>query len=760
MTRRIDEDLPLLTGAVRYVSDQVLPGMLHLGFVRSPSAHALLTGIDASEALALPGVVGVFTAEDLGLPPHDQLSGMLPDAVLPPPLAVDRVRYVGERVAAVVADDPVMLADALDAVFLDLEPLRVVVDPVAALAPDAPLLFPEHGTNVVHELSAGDAAAAFAGAPVVVTVEQVNPRVAVVPLEGTSVLVVPGADGRLHVHMGAQMPKELREDLARHLGLPLELVHVVGEAVGGAFGGKTVGGGPDLSVPAAVALRLGRPVRYVEGRRDNLLSMHGRGQHQRIEVAADTDGRLLGLRVTITCPVGGYGGTGAYEPTATLRVLPGPYRLDAVEVLIRSVVTNTPLTGPYRGPGRAEAAAIMDRAIDLVARRLGLDPVEVRRRNLLRPEELPRAQVHGSNLEPADFLDTLDAALRLADVDQWRAEQRRRMDAGDERLLGIGIAAWADSTAGMASQDARACVDPAGLLEVIPGSTSGGQGHASAFGDLVARTTGVDAAAIRVLEPDSDRLPGGLGSFGSRSGQVIGSATLAATHGLVVQARRLAAHLLEAAEQDVVDLGDGRVGVAGVPSSALSILELGRRSWELESLPPGVARGLDSLASFAQGDRTHPSGCHVAVVEVDTATGGVTLLAAVTATDCGTVLHETVALGQAQGAMAQGIAQALWEEVVHDADGNPLNASLAEYGMPSAAELPFLHVAFRPTPSARNPLGAKGLAETGTVGAPAAVQNAVVDALAHLGVHHVDMPCTPERVWQAIRGALVARRGS
>lgn len=749
----------MVTGRTRFGADRHLPDMLHLGFVGSPVAHGRLVGVDATEALGVPGVVAVLTAGDLGLAPFCQVDAFAA-ATRQPPLASGHVRHVGERVAAVLAIDEVALADALAAVSVEVDPLPAVVEPDAATAVGAPQL---HGdaapSNVVGEWRLGDPDAtrdAFERAAVTVRLELRQPRVCVAPLEGTTVLAVPEPGGALTVHVGAQMPAEVHGDLCRDLGLARQQLRVVGLPMGGAFGGKTTGGSPDISVPAACALRFGRPVRHIEPRGANLVAMQARDQRQTVELAADSDGRLLALRLRIRCPVGAYPATGALEPLKSLLLAPGPYRFESVDVSACSVVTNTPPTGAYRGPGRAESTAALERALDVLAARLGIDPVELRRANLLARHELPSTSVTGCVYDTADHHATLDAALALAEVGEWRRRQEAARAVPDGLQYGVGVSTWVDATAGFrADQAVRLWWVPEGRVQVAPGTASSGQGHASVFGELVASRLGVDATLVDVADPDTAVLADAVGSFGSRSAQVAGSAVAQGCDELVAVARRLAAHLLEAAPADVEHRGDGTFAVAGVPARSLTWAELVEASYRLgESgeLPGGVAPGLGVDGRFHQLDRTYPAGCHVAVVEVDPPTGAVRLVRLVSATDCGTVLHPAVAEGQLVGASVQGAAHALWEEVVFDDDATPLTSSLATYAMPSAAELCGVEVTFCGVPTSRNPLGVKGVAEAGTVGAPAAVQNAVVDALTHLGVEHVDQPCTPERVWRAIAG--------
>ncbi len=740
------EDPDLLTGKARFVADLPVPGVLCAHFVRSGVAHARLVGVDAGYARRAPGVVGVWTAAELGLPG-------LPEATPPPGgsrphlerpcLASDRVRFVGEAVAVVVADDQAAALDAAELVELDLDPLPAVVDPTSAADGDGvPLLFPEHGSNLVIDHPGGDPGA-VEGAEVVVRARFVNQRVAPVPLETGAVLARPGPGGGLEVWASTQSPFGVRAALCAALGLDPGEVRVVAPAVGGGFGAK---GGvyPEHVVVAALALRLGRPVRWVETRSENLVAMtHGRGQVQDVELGARTDGTIVGLRVRTLTDVGAYVWRGGI-PTATSRLMAsGPYRVPRVDAHARAVVTNTTPVGPYRGAGRPEATAALERAMDLLAGELGVDPVELRRRNLLRPDELPYETPTGASYDSGDYLGALEEACRIAGYEELRVEQRRRRELHDPLAVGVGVSCFCE-VSGSGPEHGSVRVEPDGTVVATTGSAPHGQGHETTFAQVVADTLAVPIGLVEVVHSDTALVARGVGTFGSRSGQLGGSALQRSATEVAARARELAADLLEADPGDLVRGDDGRFGVAGVPARGVGWAEVAAAAADR-----GVRLTADD--DFSQQGGTFPFGAHVAVVEVDTETGEVGLRRLVAVDDCGRVINPMVVAGQVHGGLAQGVAQALFESVVHDPAGNPLTVTLADYLFPSAADLPSWELGSTVTPSPRNPLGAKGVGESGTVGSTPAVQNAVVDALSPWGVAHIDLPLSPERVWQAIR---------
>ncbi|HET6794051.1 MAG TPA: xanthine dehydrogenase family protein molybdopterin-binding subunit [Acidimicrobiales bacterium] len=743
------EDPSFLTGAAAYVDDLDVQGALRVLFVRSPVAHARIARLDLSTARSSPGVVGVFAADELSLPPSP--AGRRP-ALARPRLAGDVVRYVGEPFAVIVAESLPAATDAAELVDVDFEPLPVVVDPVAAMAEDAPLLFPDHGANVVSDTSP-DALDedVLAGSEVVVRARFVNQRVAPVPVEGNAALADPRpADGvELTVFASTQAPFGVRREVADALGMEESAIRVVAPAVGGGFGAKG-GAYPEVIVLAALARRLGRPVRWAETRSENLVAMtHGRAQVQDVELGARRDGTLVGLRARVVTDVGAYSWRGTFLPGVTRVMASGVYRIPRIAVRPMAVVTNTTPTGPYRGAGRPEAAAMLERAMDMLAAELGLDPVELRRRNFITPDEFPYRSPTGVTYDSGDYGAALDRALSIVGYDAVRRDQAERRSRGDRRLLGIGVSTYAEIS-GMGGEFGAVSVAADGRVTVTTGTSPHGQGHATTLAQVAASVLRVPFTDVTVVHSDTATVPRGVGTFGSRSGQLGGSAVMRAGEAVVEQARHLAAAALEADPGDIVQTDDGRFGVAGVPARALSWTELVALSAVSEGEPGGAA--LAAEFDFTQ-DATFPFGAHVAVVEVDTDTGRVTLQRMVAVDDCGRLINPMIVEGQIHGGLAQGVAQALYEAVAYDPDGNPLTSNLVDYCVPTAPDLPAWETDHTMTPTPNNPLGIKGVGESGTTGSTPAVQNAVVDALSHLGVRHLDMPLTAERVWRAINGA-------
>jgi carbon-monoxide dehydrogenase large subunit len=748
------EDRALLTGAARYLDDVPCAGALHVVFVRSPIAHALVRSVDADEACAMPGVIGVFVAEDMGglrMPPVEDS----PEVFARPLLAIDRVRFVGEPMAVVVAQTRAQAMDAADAVIVDYEPLAPVIGPETALEPDAPILFQDHGSNLAIRVAVAEDPNALEDAEVIVRARFVNQRVAPVPMEPNGALAIAGvAPDQPSVTLWAsvQAPHDTRRIVAQVLGLDVTQVRVRTAAVGGAFGGK-IPTYPEHVVIAWLARHLGSAVRWSETRSENMVAMtHGRGQVQHVELGATLDGRMLGLRIFVIQDIGAYASEAATLPPLTGLMASGPYRIPRIDFHAVSVLTTTTPVGAYRGAGRPEATWLLERALDMLAAELGIDPAEIRRRNLIPTELFPYRTPTGAHYDSGDPGHALDIALRAAGYTEVRQEQAGRIDRGETWQLGIGISNYIEIT-GWGSEFASVEADEQGAFTVLTGTSPQGQGHETAWAQIVADTLGVSFDAVTVRHSDTLLVPRGEGTMGSRSLQVGGSAVLRASVALLDKAQRLAAHLLEVSESDVRCF-DGRVGVAGRPELSLSWGELAAAAAAPPFLPPGMEPGLRTQADFEMRDSTYPFGTHVAVVEVDIETGKVKLVRHVAVDDCGRRINPVLVEGQIHGGIAQGAAQALFESFVYDELGNPLTSSLATYAMPSAAEFPAFVTVPLATPTDRNPLGAKGIGEGGTIGAGPAVQNAVIDALSHLGVRHIDMPMSPDRVWQAIRDAL------
>lgn len=742
--RRV-EDPELLRGHGTYVGNMAINGMLHLAFVRSPVAHATLGRVDVDDARAAPGVVAVYTGKDLGLPRYESFVRLNAQCARPP-LADDKVRFVGEPVAVIVAETKAAAVDAAELVDVDYDPLPAAADPESALADDAPLQFDELKTNVASGVR--DAQQEPLGdADVVVRARIENQRVAVVPMEGNAIAVIPGDDYELTVYVSTQMPHAFQREAARVLDLPQERIRIVAPHVGGAFGSKA-GVAAEHAVAMAVGRLLGRPVTWIDTRSENLVAMpHGRGQVQFVELGLTRDGTITGLRCRVVGDCGAYAGFGgALAMGSTYLMSQGVYRIPRIGYDAVATLTNTTPVGAFRGAGRPEAAAMLERIMDIAADELGIDPVELRRRNLLRPEELPLTTLPGANYDSGDYDLPLTEALRLVDYDALRAEQAERRERGDRRALGIGIATYVEITGGDGKEYGSVDIGDDGTATIRVGTSAHGQGHATAFSMLVAEQLGLPVESVRFVQSDTAEVPRGGGTGGSRSLQLGGNAARRAAGVVLDQARELAASLLEAHVDDVTLSDEGELGVVGVPTARLSWRELARAATE-RGTP--LAAALD----FESGGATFPFGAHACVVEVDLDTGQVTPVRHVAVDDCGRIVNPLLVQGQQAGGVAQGISQALWEQYVYDVDGNPLTSTLADYTVPSAAELPTLDLANTQTPTPHNPLGAKGIGESATVGSTPAVQNAVIDAVSHLGVRHIDMPCTPERVWRAVQQA-------
>ena len=745
------EDPKFLTVGGSYVADLELPGVAHLCYVRSTVAHARVASLDLDEARNAPGVIAIFTNDDVALAPLPPAMPMLNQEMTQTLLAGDVVRFVGEPIVAIVSETREQGADAAELVIVEYDPLPVVVDPEVARE-DEILLFPELGTNTALTLDFGSDATLFDGCEVVVRQRIVNQRIAPCPLEGRSSAARVGDDGRLEFFASSQAPHGVLGSLASTLGLPAEQIHVVSPDVGGGFGAK---GGvyPEEILVAWAAMQLGRPVRWTETRSESMLGLgHGRGQVQDAVLGGNRDGKILGYQVTVLQDSGAYPAIGAILPLLTRMMASGVYDLPKAESSSVSVLTNTTPTVAYRGAGRPEATAAIERMIDRFALEIGMDPAEVRRRNFVGRAAFPYTTPTGTEYDIGDYVRTLDLALEVAGYEDLRAEQARRRAANDPHQLGIGLCSYVEITNGLPDGEYGAVeVRPDGRVIVRTGTSPHGQGHVTAWSMLVADALGVPIDDIDVIHGDTDVVPRGVGTFGSRSLQTGGVAVHQAAGEVVDQARQLAADLLEAAPEDVVlDKGAGQFHVTGTPAVARSWRELAQASLDREG------RTLMAEVDFTAPGATFPFGTHVAVVDVDVETGKVTYLRHISVDDAGTILNPLIAEGQIHGGIAQGAAQALLEEFAYDEQGNPLTGNFADYAFPSAAELPSYETRFTETPTPRNPLGAKGIGESGTIGSTPAVQNAVVDALTHLGVVHVDMPTTPMRVWQAIEDARKA----
>jgi aerobic carbon-monoxide dehydrogenase large subunit len=743
------EDPKFLTVGGTYMDDLPLPGAVHVTYVRSTVAHARILSVDVEEARSAPGVVAVFTGADVDLAPIVPSLGLINQEMVRPWLASEVTRYVGEPLVAIVTEERYQGADAAELVFVDYDPLPVVVDPEEALK-DEVVLFPEAGTNVSMRLPGGTGDALFEGCEVVVRQRIVNQRVAPCPLEVRGSAAKWEGD-HLTYWVSTQSAHAAKEDVAKQLGVDEDQIRVIAPDVGGGFGAK-IATYPEEILVASIARLVGRPARWTETRSESMLNLgHGRGQTQLVEIGGDRTGRVTAYRLTVLQESGAYPLNGTVLPFMSRFMTTGVYDIPKAEFSSISVVTNTTPTTAYRGAGRPEAAAAIERGMDVFAAEIGMDPAEVRRRNFIANDQFPFTTPMGTTYDIGDYDGALTLALESAGYDELRREQARRRDAGETNVLGIGLSVYVEITAGPGSPKEFGAVEvqPDGKVLVRTGASPHGQGHATAFSMLVADRMGVPIDDVEVIHGDTDIVPRGQGTMGSRSLQAGGMAVVRAAEQVVQRAKEVAAEAFEASVDDIVlDTAAGRFHVAGTPAIAKSWLDLAAFASEQE----GGSGLLAAEVDYQGQSPTFPFGAHVAVVEVDTETGRVRLERIIAVDDAGVILNPLLADGQVHGGLAQGVAQALMEEVRYDPDGNPITSNLADYAFISAAELPSFERIPMETPTPVNELGAKGIGESATIGSTPAVHNAVVDALAHLGVRHVDMPCTPERVWRAMRG--------
>jgi carbon-monoxide dehydrogenase large subunit len=743
---RTEDPRFLTTGGV-YTADLPIEGACHVHFVRSTIAHARVLSVDVRPALDAPGVVAAYTAADLELAAIEPPMPSMNPAMTRSMLARDVVRFVGEPVAIVVTEHPYQAEDAAELVEIDYEPLQAVVDMADALDGET-VLFPEAGTNVVASFGDAGSLAAdlFEGCEVVLTRTILNQRVAPAPMETRAAAARWDADGRVTAWIPNQGAQGARTDLAKMLGLEEHQVRIVTPDVGGAFGAK-FGAEAEHVLVAWVARQLGRPARWTESRNENLLAMtHGRAQRHKLTIGGSRSGEVLAYRLEILQDTGAYPAFGAFLPYLTILMAPGPYAFPRAEAIATSVVTNTTPVGAYRGAGRPEATAAVERAIDLFALEIGMDPADVRRKNLLPPFTEPHETSFGAVYDTGDYAAALDKVLAEAGYEKLRAEQAARRSSGDVVQLGIGVSCYVEITgagaeAGGPSENSTVEVFPDGTATILTGTSPHGQGHETVWATLASVELGIPIDKITVKWGDTDLVPEGGGTGGSRSLQQGGAAVQQASRELLDVARSRAAASLEVSESDLVfDVSSSAFAVAGDPDVSVPLISL------------ASDERLFVRAVFRAPGATFPFGAHVAVTEVDTETGKAVLKRMITVDDAGTVMNPLIAEGQRHGGIAQGAAQALLEEVVYDADGNPLTSTFADYAFATATEMPSFELASMETPTTYNPLGAKGIGEAGTIGATPAVQNSIVDAVAHLGVRHIDMPASPRRIWEALRG--------
>ncbi len=802
------EDPALLTGHSNFTDDIRLPGMLHMALLRSPYAHARVTSIDASAAREQPGVVAVFTDEDLAsdldgsaleaeaapgyavdvddspgdeteatptgteeAPPRSFTGWPVTEDIKIPdhwPLARGEVNFAGEPVAVVVATDRYRAQDALEFIEVEYEPMGVVTDVEEALEEGSPLVHEKFGTNECYTwvLGTGDIDDAFSRADVVVSGRYLQQRLIPSPIETRAVVVQPEPVDSFTVYTSTQVPHFVKDILCVMCGVPETKLRVVAPDVGGGFGSKLNVYSEEV-LALVLARKLGVPIKWVEDRSEHhLATTHGRGQVQRIELAATNEGEILGMRVRLLADMGAY--LQLLTPGIAIFgsfTYPGLYTFGAYSFECTGVFTNLTPTDAYRGAGRSEAAYAHERIMDDLARELGMDPAELRLKNLIPPFDEPTTTPAGVMYDSGDYETCMRKALDLADYEGVRAEQRRRREAGETRQLGVGIGNFTESgglspskvAAGVRLQSggweaASVRMLASGKVEVVTGTSPHGQGHVTSWSQIVADSLGVDVDDVEVHHGDTAIAPYGRDTYGSRSLAVGGVAVSLACEKVVEKAKKIAAHMLEAAEGDI-EFEGGRFSVAGSPDQNVTIQDVAAAAYMAYNIPEGMEPVLSADHVFDPPNFTWPFGTHVCVVEVDTETGMVTIPKYVAVDDCGPVVNPAIVDGQLHGGIAQGIAQALYEEAVHDGDGNLITGTLVDYLVPGAPEIPNMTLDRTETPSPTNPMGVKGIGESGAIAAQPAVINAVIDALSHEGVTHIDMPASPFNVWQALQEA-------
>jgi aerobic carbon-monoxide dehydrogenase large subunit len=763
------EDARLLTGQTMWTANIQLPGMVHVSYLRSPMAHARILSVDVSAARGAPGVIAAFSGADFAAEQGSLPCAwpVTPDIVIPahPPMATDEVRYVGEIVACVVARDQYAAADALEKIDVDYEPLPAVLDMEAALADGSPKVHEAGNKSFEWVFANGDIDAAFRDAPVVLERTYRQQRLIACALEPRATVCEVVGD-EFTLWSATQIPHVLRFLLAAVLGIPEQNIRVVAPDVGGGFGSKLQATAEEF-LAVLIARKVGRPVKWTESRSEgNLAVHHGRDQLQRIRVAADRDGRLRGLSVDLLADMGAY----------LMLVTPGIpllgafmynaiYKMDAYSFKCTGVFTTKTPTDAYRGAGRPEATFAIEHAMDDLAAELGMDPLALRQRNWITHEEFPYTTIAGLTYDSGNYEAATAKAVELFGYDDLRKEQAARRESGDPVQLGIGISTFTEMC-GLAPsrvlgqlaygaggwEHAAIRMLPTGKVEVVTGSSAHGQGHETAWSQIVADQLGVPFEDIRVLHGDTQVAPKGMDTYGSRSVAVGGIALVGACEKVIGKAKVIAAGLLEVSPEDL-EWTPGRWSVRGDPDQGRTIGEIALATFAAHNLPDGVEPSLDSESTYDPDNFSFPHGTHLCAVEVDTETGEVKIRSYVAVDDVGVVVNPVIVEGQVHGGVAQGIAQALYEEAAYDADGNLLTTTLADYLVPSAADLPTFVLDRTQTPATSNPLGVKGVGEAGTIASTPAVVDAVIDALRPLGVTDVEMPCTAQRVWRAINEA-------
>ena len=755
------EDPNLLTGRGQFVDDIQLTGTTHMAFVRSTEAHALIKGIDVSAALECEGVIGAWTAADLELPPLPGVPGLER-----PALAIDKVRFVGEAVAVVVAENKYAAADGTELVIVDYEPLGAVTSIEEATAENAALLYEELGTNTVAEVpTEDDHQAIFDAAPHTETIKLINNRCTAAPIETNACLADYGPAG-LTVWASFQAPHHLRNRISAWFGIPQDQCRVITPDVGGGFGQK-INFTPEFFIAPVLSKILNRPVKYSQTRSEAMTSMyHGRAQEQEVSVAFDNDGKIQALKVFASQDMGGYAdGTGMGMPVLTTAMSAGCYVIPNVSIAWRNVLTNTTPIAAYRGAGRPEATYLIERTMDHIAYKLDMDPTEVRRRNYIPKDSFPYP-THSelAVYDSGNFEGALDELLNIMDYQSLREEQAANREDPEKPLLGIGFSSWLEiagfgppgSLEGFGHlgswESVQIRIQPDGSAIIYTGASPHGQGTVTTFAQIASEYLGIDYEKISVRHGDTATIPQGIGTMGSRQVAVGGEGVKNASLKIVDNAKSIAAHKLEANPEDI-EVADGNLFVKGTPSKNLTWAEVATFSFQRLELPEDMDPGsLDTTILQEVPNFSFPSGAYACVIEIDRQTGDARIRDMYLVDDCGTVINPLLAEGQVHGGVAQGIAQALYEEFSYDENGQPTTATFIDYLMPGAPDLPSYKSGRINTPNPNNSLGAKGIGESGSVGTPPAVMNAVVDAVRHLGVTHIDMPATPQKLWEILQG--------
>jgi carbon-monoxide dehydrogenase large subunit len=759
------EDPRLIQGLAHYVDDIQLPGMHYMAVVRSPYAHARIRSVDVSKALTAPSVVLALTGEDLrGVIANVPCAAQIPDMkpAIRPVLAYEKVRFVGEPVAIVVATDRYAARDAIDLVEVDYEPLPAVVDPEKAIAKGATLLYDQFSDNIAYrwQLEGGEVDKAFKAADKIVKQRMVNQRLIPVAMETRGVVAdYKVGEKQLTVWSATQIPHLLRTQISAMLSVPEYSVRLITPEVGGGFGSK-LNVYAEEALVAHLAMLLGKPVKWIETRRENFQNtIHGRDEINYMELAVKRDGTILGMRCRIIADLGAY-----YQlltplvPTLTGLMICGCYRIPAVRLEIIGALTNKMATDAYRGAGRPEATYFIERAMDLVAYDLKKDPIEVRRKNFPKPKEFPFATPTGVTYDSANYQRALEVALKKADYAGLRREQAKLRKQG--RYLGIGLSTYVEICAmgpssampagGWESGTVR--IEPSGKVNVLTGSSPHGQGQETTFSQIAADRLGLSPDDVLVTHGDTASVPYGIGTFGSRATAVGGTAMYMCLEKLRDKLTKIAGHIL-GVEPEKLTFGDHCIFVKSDPSKSLAFGEVVGAAYTAKTLPPGVEPGLDATSFFEPTNFTFPFGTHVCVVEVDGETGEVRLVKYVAVDDCGKAINPLLIDGQVHGGIVQSVGQALLEEAVYDSEGQLITGELTDYALPRASDIPRMITARTVTPSPVNPMGVKGVGEAGTIGATPALVNAVVDALEPFGVRHVDLPVKRERIWKIMREA-------